>query len=1025
VIQAKGRKMFKRCFSIYGFFLVLFLFFSHSSFSQDQIFGQNKVQYKNLDWYYLQSRHFDVYFYKGEEKIAEFAINTLETSYLQVKRILQHDLRKRVPVIVYRSQNDFQQTNVISDLIEEGVGGFTETFKNRVVVPFTGSYEDFRHVLHHELTHAVMFDLLYGSILNSVLSRQYFFSVPLWFSEGIAEYASRLGWDQQADMVLRDATINGYLTPLAYVGGFLAYKEGQSALLFLAKKYGEEKISEILNKGRTQLTMDKALKSAIGLDENEFSEEWAKYVKKEYWPEIAQREEPKNFAKQLTDHRKDGSYFNEKPVFSPQGDRLAIFSDKSDYTEVYIISAIDGKVIERLVKGERTGDIESLHSFVSGLSWSPDGKSLTFASKSQGEDALFLVQTQNGKIYQKLKFGFDGISSPSFSPDGERIVFEGLKEGQSDLYSYNLNKKEWKKITDDKYKDQEPAFSPDGKFLAFSSDRPVSNTAPDSNYQYGKFNIFLYNLETAEISPVTKAGENNVSPSWHPSSKKLCFVSNRNGIDNLWVMDLDSSLVYPITNILSGCFSPSWSPDGEKIAFSSFQQGGWDIFVLKNIEPQEALKKTGYYLSLETDTSKTALPTMTKSDTTFGHKPDFSTYVFSPGKTESDTLLTLGKLDTSKADTLKYQLPSGEYKKNKYKLKFSADLLSGGFSYDTFFGLRGQTYILLSDIFGNHNILIATDVINTIDQSNFEIFYQYSPKRIDWGVGILHTKNYYVDSFDRLFSDRVYGGLGFVAYPFSKFSRLELNISHISIDRKYYDPPFDNRSVRVLSSSLSLINDTVLWGITGPVNGTRSIFSFDFSPDISPKTLSYRTFFMDYRKYWHFKKRYDFAVKLSCGTSGGKDPQKFYLGGISNWISPRLATQNIYGVRDLYFSSIITPLRGYDYFAVQGTSFALLNLELRYPFIDHFAMRFPLPMTLSYVTGAWFLDIGGAWDESKKFHGGTYQGGAKLDDWKAGFGFGARANLGIVVLRFDTAWRTDFATVSAKPILYFSLGAEF
>src|SRR3972149_45262 len=101
-----------------------------------------------------------------------------------------------------QSPNEFQQTNVVSDLIEENVGGFTEAFKNRVVIPFNGSFEDFRHVLHHELTHALIFDMLYGNILHSLFSRQALFNLPLWFSEGFAEFSSRHGLDYQGDMIL-------------------------------------------------------------------------------------------------------------------------------------------------------------------------------------------------------------------------------------------------------------------------------------------------------------------------------------------------------------------------------------------------------------------------------------------------------------------------------------------------------------------------------------------------------------------------------------------------------------------------------------------------------------------------------------------------------------------------------------------------------------------------------------------------------------------------------------------------------
>jgi outer membrane protein assembly factor BamA len=182
---------------------------------------------------------------------------------------------------------------------------------------------------------------------------------------------------------------------------------------------------------------------------------------------------------------------------------------------------------------------------------------------------------------------------------------------------------------------------------------------------------------------------------------------------------------------------------------------------------------------------------------------------------------------------------------------------------------------------------------------------------------------------------------------------------------------------------------------------------------------------MDYRKYWHFKKRYNFTFRLTGGFSHGEDKKKFYLGGVSNWIGPSLSSEEIYGINDLYFGSVITPLRGYRYFNVEGTRFFLTNIELRYPFVEHFVMKFPLPLSIHYINGALFYDMGAAWDKNKEFKGGTTEGGSKLKDIKAGFGFGARANLGFLVLRYDAAWSTDFDSVSPKPIHYVSLGAEF
>ncbi|MCK4386098.1 MAG: PD40 domain-containing protein, partial [candidate division Zixibacteria bacterium] len=892
------------------FFLssVILLLLDNQGDTQEPYFGKNKVQYETFDWYFIQTENLDIYYYKDEYHLAKFAADVLEDAYLKVKEELRYDLSKRVPVILYNSHNDFQQTNVIPYLIEEGVGGFTEVFKNRIVVPFTGSYEDFRHVLHHELTHAVTFDMLYGDIAGSFLSRQYLFQLPLWFAEGYAEYSSRGGWDIQADMVLRDATINGYLAPLDLAGGYLVYKEGQSAIGYIVKKYGEEKLSEILNKGKTSLSMDKALKSAIGLDTRGLSEEWAKFLRKEYWPEIASRSEAKGFAKQLTDHIKDGSYMNERPALSPQGDRLAIFSDRSDYTEVYIISAIDGKVIERLVKGERSGDLESLHSYVSGLAWSPDGESLAFVSKSKGKDVLCLINVKNKKIYRKFYFNLDAMRSPSWSPDGGKIAFVGIKNGKTDIYLCDLETQKATKLTDDYYDDEGPSFSPDGNSIAFSSDRPIQSFEDSVNYKYGHYNLYLYDLDLQKITSLTENQGSNASPTWSPDGKKLCFVSDRNGIYNLYVLDLDSSLTFPITNVLSGCFSPSWSKDGEVIAFSSLQKGGWDIFLLKDIKPVspegESLTNTPYLLSLEADTISTQPDTVKKEEVT-EKKLDFSSYVFKAGQSELDSLADLLEEKTvEKKDTIITKLPNGEYARKKYKPKFSPDLISGGLSYDTFFGFRGQSLIAISDMFGNHTFMLATDLVNTIDQSNFQLFYLYMPQRINYGAGILHTKYYYIDSYDRLFSDRVYGALGYISLPFSKFTRADVDLTQISVDRKYYDPPYQDRSVKVFLASLSLINDTVIWGHTGPVNGSRSLFSYEYAPYITPRYLSYGAAIMDYRKYWHFTKRYSFTFRLAGGFSHGEDKKKFYLGGISNWIGPSLGSEEIYGINDLYFGNV-------------------------------------------------------------------------------------------------------------------------
>jgi len=103
-----------------------------------QSFGKNKVQHKEFEWQYLQSEHFDIYFTQGGKDVASFAARVAEDSYRLLQKDFRYDLVDRIKIIVYNSHNDFGQTNVDLSPPEESVGGFTEFFKNRVVIPYEG-----------------------------------------------------------------------------------------------------------------------------------------------------------------------------------------------------------------------------------------------------------------------------------------------------------------------------------------------------------------------------------------------------------------------------------------------------------------------------------------------------------------------------------------------------------------------------------------------------------------------------------------------------------------------------------------------------------------------------------------------------------------------------------------------------------------------------------------------------------------------------------------------------------------------
>jgi len=168
-------------------------------------FGKNKVQYENLSWNYYTTDHFTIYFHQNQGNLPEITAQWLENAYAGLARDFGYKSKKKVPLLIYSSPTLFEQTNVTPSIIPEGVGGFTESLKNRIVVPFTGAFDDYRHVLHHELVHAFQFSILMDQFGGSIFSGGGI-QMPLWFAEGSAEFLSS-GWDSDADMFLMDRAI--------------------------------------------------------------------------------------------------------------------------------------------------------------------------------------------------------------------------------------------------------------------------------------------------------------------------------------------------------------------------------------------------------------------------------------------------------------------------------------------------------------------------------------------------------------------------------------------------------------------------------------------------------------------------------------------------------------------------------------------------------------------------------------------------------------------------------------------------
>jgi hypothetical protein len=530
-----------------------------------------------------------------------------------------------------------------------------------------------------------------------------------------------------------------------------------------------------------------------------------------------------------------------------------------------------------------------------------------------------------------------------------------------------------------------------------------------------------------------------------PDGKKLAFCSDRSGIYNIYIHDLATKDEYPITNVITGVFHLSWTGDGSRLAFVSWYNAGYDIYLLKNpldIKPGEVNPaKTAFLVQLEEKHKTQHVDTrITSAEAREDRDSDkYRHYVF--GDEFAEGVVKTKAEQVAFLDTTQYKHASGAYKVHNYKTKFSPDIIYGNAGYSQFFGVQGQTQFSLSDVLGNHRIDLYTDLFYDIRNSNYQLNYFYLPKRTDFGIGGFHHAWFFFSDVFGLMRDRYYGLSLYASRPFNTFKRLEGGVSWLNINREFLDQliigdqviAFEPIRIRTLIASLSYVTDTALWGWTGPNNGGRSEFNLTVSPKYDKNNgLGFVTFRADIRKYIKFGKEYNLVYRLAGGISEGSEPQQFFLGGLDNWLNRKFRGGRIRidQPEDIYFSSFETPLRGTSYYEQAGNRFALMNLEFRFPMIRYLILGWPLPIGLQNVRGALFTDVGAAWEgklgEYERFHAFKSSDGflPGLDDLLMGYGFGSRANLGFLLLRFDVAWKTDLQS-TAKPQYYFSLGTEF
>jgi hypothetical protein len=799
--------------------------------AQINYFGQNKIQYRSFDWQVLRGAHVDLYFYPEEDELARLALAYAEESFPLLVERFGHTPPRRIPLIIYSSHADFEQTNILPFFPPEGILGVTEYLKQRVVVPFQGSYSEFRHTIRHELVHAFQLSVGTEAFQRYPRGRP---AIPLWWSEGLAEFWSG-GEDTRDEMILRELTISGVLPTLqdlTYVYGSVVYPLGGAIHRWLAEEYGEWRVQVLYRDLWKYASFERALEGVYGLPIGELNDRYQLSFRRRYFPAVAEREPMGLTAWQLAD-------VAIKPTaYVPPGDsvtHLLYLSPRSGYMSIHRMRLDRPGSGHPAVRGERSAEFESFHPFASRVDvW--EGRA-AFSSKYLERDALFIWDLAEDKVIGRYQFpDLVSVLSPAWAPDGRSIVFSGLTVGGlSDLYRVQLADGRLERLTHDRYQDVDPTISPDGGTVVFASDR--TPFGPDD-----ALNLFRLDLATGAVECLTYGHWRDENPRWAPDGR-IYFASDRSGVFDIYSVDIRGNGRRE-TATLTGAFDPQWIADDSALVYSGFHELTFGIFRARALLPRDSA------------------PTIALAE-----------YRDPPGWGWPE----LSDERYARVDPTPYQ--------QRYSLDFAA----GDAAVAPGYGAAAGALFLFSDFLSNHLIFLSLTSFqqgglgNIIENVNGSVFYINQSRRMHWGAGAFRLRGtFYEGDFETIYNETSFGGMVGVRWPFSRFSRVEAQLRLERSDRFDLvggDREEPHRVGWLASNYLSFVRDNSLWLPTGPIDGERRNLTLGLTNDLSNGRFDSWLLALDERRYFRIGAQSALAFRFFGYLSEGARPRRVAIGG--------------------------------------------------------------------------------------------------------------------------------------------------
>jgi hypothetical protein len=925
--------------------LILCLFIGSSSISWAQFdqerFGKNRIQHKELQWYFYSSNNFEVYYYDRGGANAKMAIEYLEAEFDKLTQMIGYVAYTKPRIYIYNSPEEGLQSNLnlnSQKYTEDGQTRFTRLIAE---VSYKGRVDQFKADLIYATSKVIIKEMLYGASVADAFQANLVNDFPAWYIDGAALYLAK-GWSREMDDFIRQYLRGNKNPKILNLTGIEAGLVGQSIWNYIAERYGRRYVSSILNLSRINRNEENSIANTIGVNVKVFFEDWKNYYLKINEPVFASfKSVSPESAIARTSSRVDGAISDIK--FSPNGLLLGYVLNNAGKFKV-IVRDLSNGTEQTIFQGGASYDELSpnLHSPI--IAWR-DSANLAIASFKRGFTTLRLRSIDGSNQDKIFLRNITQILSLDFNESGKNMVLSAISNGKSDIYTLNV-RGQGKRLTNDIFDDLSPAFLNDSVIVYSSNyvDLPdsVLTATPDINVLPIQYNLVRVDVlkDTTIFTKLTNSNSKNIRPR-KLNSNTLLYMSDLSGITNLMRFSIGNQVSNQISAFDKSIEVFDVTSRMNKIAYALrsgkesllFVEGysGMDQFTpstprvqlaqAKDLNERLAARRLiEQRTSAAMQTPSTVAPAPIQQpvsiDTTqlnrtssinldrlrFESRKGVNTenYTFdtlpllkSPEETNRPDLTRTNLLESFRKQSLQKRVTGPkrmepQFFTNHINTRAVVDPLRG-------FGinLNGK----MTDVLDNH--IFSAGIMTALDfNSGGDVWfeYEYLKSRLDFR-GRFDRRTIRVEE---------------IALDIQKYvlTQIEMGVSYpLNINSRIYAAPFIAKTQFFNQNPDSLIFGQIPEQNRLDVNyaGGKVEFVYDRSEPMGLYTFtgikgkvgfmhyqglnlpnrSFSNFYLDLRNYQKIHKNITLASKLYVGSFMGKNPQNYLIGGMDNWLFNR------------------------------------------------------------------------------------------------------------------------------------------